>query len=107
LDMLHCRKSHLQQARHLLLIGSTHGEGDPPDRARPLYDLLHSRKAPKLDHLQDSVLALGDSSYERYCETGRRFDAQLEALGAKRLHERVECDVDYQAAADRWMDAVG
>ncbi|MDY0067625.1 MAG: assimilatory sulfite reductase (NADPH) flavoprotein subunit [Steroidobacteraceae bacterium] len=107
LDMLDCRKSHLQQARHLMVIVSTHGEGDPPDRARPLYDLLHSRKAPKLDHLQYSVLALGDSSYERYCETGRRFDAQLEALGAKRLHERVECDVDYQAAADRWMDAVG
>lgn len=106
LDMLDCRKVHLDQARHLLVIVSTHGEGDPPDSARPLYDLLHGRKAPKLANLKYSVLALGDSSYERFCETGRRFDAQLELLGAQRLQERVECDVDFQASADRWIDAV-
>lgn len=106
LDMLDCRKADLDRARHLLVIVSTHGEGDPPDRARPLYDLLHGRKAPKLTDLKYSVLALGDSSYEQFCETGRRFDAQLAALGAKRLHERVECDVDFQDNATRWIDAV-
>ncbi|WP_129648250.1 assimilatory sulfite reductase (NADPH) flavoprotein subunit [Peristeroidobacter agariperforans] len=106
LDMLDCRKADLEQARHLLVIVSTHGEGDPPDRARPIYDLLHGRKAPKLAHLKYSVLALGDSSYERFCEVGRRFDAQLESLGAQRLHERIECDVDFQASANRWIEAV-
>lgn len=106
LDMLDCRKADLEQARHLLVIVSTHGEGDPPDRARPLYDLLHGRKAPKLANLKYSVLALGDSSYERFCEVGRRFDAQLEGLGAHRLHERIECDVDFQESATRWIDAV-
>lgn len=106
LDMLDCRKADLEQARHLLVIVSTHGEGDPPDRARPLYDLLHGRKAPKLADLKYSVLALGDSSYERFCEVGRRFDAQLKALGAQRLHERVECDVDFQQSADRWIEAI-
>lgn len=106
LDMLDCRKVELDQARHLLVIVSTHGEGDPPDRARPLYGLLHGRKAPKLPSLKYSVLALGDSSYEQFCAAGRRFDAQLEALGAQRLHERVECDVDFQANADRWIEAV-
>lgn len=106
LDMLDCRKADLEQARHLLVIVSTHGEGDPPDRARPLYDLLHGRKAPKLANLKYSVLALGDSSYERFCEVGRRFDAQLESLGAQRLHERIECDVDFQDSANRWIEAV-
>lgn len=106
LDMLDCRKLDLDQARHLLVIVSTHGEGDPPDRARPLYDLLHGRKAPKLATLKYSVLALGDSSYEQFCAAGRRFDAQLEALGAQRLHDRVECDVDFQENANRWIDAV-
>ncbi len=103
LDMLDCRKTHLEDAQHLLVIVSTHGEGDPPDRARPLYDLLHGRKGPKLAHLKYAVLALGDSSYEKFCETGRRFDARLETLGAQRLRDRVECDVDFQHTAEEWI----
>jgi len=106
MDMLDCRKNHLQEAKYLLVVVSTHGEGEPPDHAKPLYELMHSRKAPKLDQLQYSVLALGDSSYAMFCETGRRFDAQFEALGARRLHDRVECDVDFQTAADQWVEAV-
>lgn len=106
LDMLDCRKSHLTEAQHLLVIVSTHGEGDPPERAKPLYDLLHGRKAPRLEHLSYSVLALGDSSYEKFCETGRRFDEQLEALGARRIHDRADCDVDFAALSNAWIDAV-
>lgn len=106
LDMIDCRKTHLDEARTLLVVVSTHGEGDPPDRALPLHELLHGRKAPKLSHLKYSVLALGDSSYEKFCETGRQFDARLQALGAERLHERVDCDVDFEAPAQQWIDAV-
>lgn len=106
LDMIDCRKTHLDEAGTLLVVVSTHGEGDPPDRALPLHELLHGRKAPKLSHLKYSVLALGDSSYEKFCETGRQFDARLQALGAERLHERVDCDVDFEAPAQQWIDAV-
>lgn len=106
LDMLDCRKSHLQDAHTLLVIVSTHGEGDPPDRALPLHELLHSRKAPKLQHLRYSVLALGDSSYEKFCETGRQFDDRLRELGAQALADRVECDVDFEEPAGGWIDAV-
>lgn len=106
LDMLDCRKSHLQEARNLLIVVSTHGEGEPPERALPLHELLHSRKAPRLEHLKYSVLALGDSSYEKYCETGRQFDARLQALGAQALQPRTECDVDFEQPAQQWIDAV-
>lgn len=106
LDMLDCRKSHLQEARRLLVVVSTHGEGDPPDRAQPLHELLHSKKAPSLAHLKYSVLALGDSSYEKFCETGRQFDARLAALGAQSFHTRVDCDVDFEEPAGKWIDAV-
>jgi len=106
LDMLDCRKSHLQEARNLLVVVSTHGEGEPPDRAAALHELLHSRKAPPLKHLKYSVLALGDTSYERFCETGKQFDARLAALGAEQLHARVDCDVDYEHNAREWIDAV-
>ncbi len=106
LDMLDCRKNHLQEARKLLVVVSTHGEGDPPDRAASLHELLHSRKAPSLKHLQYSVLALGDSSYEKFCETGRQFDARLAALGAQPLHARIDCDVDFEQPARKWIDAI-
>jgi sulfite reductase (NADPH) flavoprotein alpha-component len=106
LDMLRCTRAHLQDAQVLLLVVSTHGDGDPPERAVPLSELLGSRKAPRLEHLRYSVLALGDSSYERFCEAGRQFDARLEALGAQRLHPREECDVDFEVPAHRWIDAV-
>jgi sulfite reductase (NADPH) flavoprotein alpha-component len=106
LDMMQCTKAHLQEAQTLLVLVSTHGDGDPPDRAVPLSELLSSRKAPRLDHLRYSVLALGDSTYEKFCETGRQFDARLEALGAERLHPRGECDVDFDAPAERWIDGV-
>jgi sulfite reductase (NADPH) flavoprotein alpha-component len=106
LDMLECRKNHLQETQHLLVVVSTHGEGDPPDSAVPLYELLHGRKAPRLEHLKYAVLALGDSSYEKFCETGRRFDVQLEALGAHRFHPCIECDVDFHAPAQQWMSGI-
>jgi sulfite reductase (NADPH) flavoprotein alpha-component len=106
LDMLDCRKNHLQESQYLFVLVSTHGEGDPPERAVPLYELLHGRKAPKLSNVRYSVLALGDSSYEKFCETGRRFDAQLEALGASRLSPITECDVDFEAPAGQWIGDV-
>jgi sulfite reductase (NADPH) flavoprotein alpha-component len=106
LDMIDCRKSHLQAAQKLIVIVSTHGDGEPPERALALHELLHGPKISRLDHLSYCVLALGDSSYEKFCETGRQFDARLEALGAKRLRAREECDVEFEMPARRWIDDV-
>lgn len=106
LDMIDCRKKDLESAATLLVIVSTHGDGEPPDRAIPLHELLHGRKAPRLAHLRYSVLALGDSSYDKFCETGRQFDARLEALGATRLVPRSDCDVDFEGPAQQWIEAI-
>jgi len=89
-----------------LIVASTNGEGEPPDDALAFHEFLYSKKAPKLSQLQFSVLALGDSSYEYFCQTGKDFDEQLEALGAKRVTERVDCDVDYQDEAKQWSEAI-
>lgn len=104
LDMLDCRKADLEQAARLLVIVSTHGDGDPPERAAPLFELLAGRKAPRLPHVQYAVLALGDRSYEHFCAAGRTIDARLEQLGAQRLRPCEECDVDFDAPAAAWMD---
>ncbi|ABM23731.1 sulfite reductase (NADPH) alpha subunit [Shewanella sp. W3-18-1] len=92
----------LKQEAVLLLVVSTHGEGEAPDDAIELHKFLASKRAPKLDNLHYSVLALGDSSYEFFCQTGKDFDARLAVLGAKSLLPLIECDVDYEAAAGQW-----
>ena len=100
------KPNNLKKTNNLLLVVSTHGEGEPPDQAIQFYDFLHSKRAPKLDHLQYSVLALGDSSYEFFCKTGRDFDEQFEKLGATRIAPRVECDLDYDEPAAQWFASV-
>jgi sulfite reductase (NADPH) flavoprotein alpha-component len=100
------RTSALKKIRRLLVVASTHGEGEPPDKARIFHEFLHGKRAPRLEGLRFSVLALGDLSYKHFCQIGKDFDRQLEALGAERLHERVDCDVDYRETAEGWMEAV-
>ena len=106
LDMLDCRKADLEQARELVVIVSTHGDGDPPERAAPFFELLFGRKAPQLTRSRFAVMALGDTSYEHYCAAGRRVDARLEELGARRAMPRIDCDVDFEAAAAGWIDSI-
>src|SRR5699024_11683717 len=89
-----------------LLIVSTHGEGDPPDNAVPFYELLHGRRAPQLEHLQFSVLSLGDSSYEFFCQTGKDFEKRLLELGATPLAPRIDCDLDFDEPASQWFKVV-
>ncbi|MGD9598602.1 MAG: assimilatory sulfite reductase (NADPH) flavoprotein subunit [Steroidobacteraceae bacterium] len=88
----------------LYLIASTHGDGDPPDDARPFFDFLLGRKAPRLEKLHYAVLALGDSSYPKFCEAGRIADERLAALGACAITARIDCDVDFEAPAAAWAE---
>lgn len=105
-DMADYKARHLRDERNLLIITATHGEGDPPDGARDFYEFLHSRKAPKLAGTGFAVLALGDTSYEHFCQTGRDFDARLETLGGERIQSRIDCDVDYDEPAAHWLEQV-
>ena len=88
----------------LYVVISTHGDGDPPDEARGLYEFLGTKRAPQLPELQYSILSLGDSSYPKFCEAGRVVDERLAKLGAKRLLPRVDCDVDFEKLATAWAD---
>lgn len=105
-DMAEYKTRGLKDEQDLLVITSTHGEGDAPQTAVGFFEFLESRKAPKLPQLRFAVLALGDSTYEKYCEAGKRIDRRLEELGAQRLADRVDCDVDYEDAAEAWISTV-
>jgi sulfite reductase (NADPH) flavoprotein alpha-component len=91
---------------YLLVITSTYGEGEMPDNAQMLWDAVNSEAMPRLEKLQYSVLALGDTSYDLFCKAGKDWDERLAALGAQRLYERTDCDVDFEEPADAWIKAV-
>ena len=92
----------LKKLTYLIIVASTNGEGEAPDNAIELHEFLGSKKAPKLPNLNYAVIALGDSSYEYYCQTGKDFDRYLSQLGAKPFVERVDCDIDYDDAVEVW-----
>ncbi|MCL6426837.1 MULTISPECIES: assimilatory sulfite reductase (NADPH) flavoprotein subunit [Bacillus] len=100
------KPNQLKKVNNLLIVVSTHGEGEPPDNALSFHEFLHGRRAPKLEDLRFSVLALGDSSYEFFCQTGKEFDQRLEELGGKRISPRVDCDLDYDEPAAEWLEGV-
>ena len=96
----------LKEETFLLVIVSTHGEGEPPEAASRFYNALFSPEAMDLSRLQFAVCALGDSSYEYFCQTGKDIDRRLEELGATRFFARVDCDVEFNRAAAAWVSGV-
>ena len=96
----------LAAERYAVLIASTYGEGDPPDAVQPFYNQLCMEHFPRFENLSFSVLALGDSSYENFCKFGRDLDEKLAGLGAFRMCERVDCDVDLDQPFARWKSSL-
>ncbi|MGM0451491.1 MAG: flavodoxin domain-containing protein, partial [Pseudomonadota bacterium] len=105
-DMADYKPRQLKSESFVAVLASTHGEGDPPDGALDFHEFMHSRKAPGLKGVHYGVLALGDTSYEHFCQTGKDFDARFAELGATQLVERVDCDVDYDDPAEAWVNAM-
>jgi sulfite reductase (NADPH) flavoprotein alpha-component len=96
----------LAAEKNLILITSTYGDGEMPDNAQALWSFLSSDQAPQLSQTSFAVLALGDRNYPQFCEAGVLFDRRLAELGSKRLIDRVDCDVDYEAPSEQWMEAL-
>jgi len=93
----------LKNERHLAIVISTQGDGDPPDDARGFFDFITGKRVPQLPELQYAVLALGDSSYPQFCAIGRRLDERLAELGANRWFARSEADLDIDSVATPWL----
>lgn len=106
LDMNDYPARQLAQEQNLLVIVSTHGEGEPPISAEELHQFINGPRAPKLPKLRFAVLALGDKSYLHYCQTGKDFDQRLAELGGTRLLDRVDVDVAFKAPSAQWIEAV-
>lgn len=91
---------------HVIVVTSTYGEGEMPDNAGLFWEALQSDTVPRLEGVRYSVLGLGDRGYDDFCQAAKLIDTRLEQLGATRLHERVDCDVDFEEPAAEWTTAV-
>jgi sulfite reductase (NADPH) flavoprotein alpha-component len=103
IDMADLELSALASAKRLVVIAATWGEGEPPARAIRAYNELMGEGAPRLDGVEFSVLALGDTAYAEFCAIGKKIDERLAALGGKRVTDRVDCDLDFAEPAARWI----
>jgi sulfite reductase (NADPH) flavoprotein alpha-component len=92
----------LARERFVLIMISTHGDGEPPESARDFHAFVHGKRAPALGELRYAVLGLGDSSYEHFCRTAQELDQRLSELGAQRVLPSECCDVDFAGPADAW-----
>ncbi|MDU5731655.1 MAG: flavodoxin domain-containing protein [Citrobacter freundii] len=101
-DLIAAKFKQIANEKLLIVVASTQGEGEPAEEAVALHKFLFSKKAPKLDNTAFAVFGLGDTSYEFFCQSGKDFDAKLAELGGERLLDRVDADVEYQAAAAQW-----
>lgn len=93
----------LQGCGKTLIIASTYGEGDPPDGAKTFWDALSSGSPQLPESFQYSVCALGDSNYVDFCQFGKDLDTKFQELGAARIHDRTDCDVDYEEPFEAWL----
>ncbi|MFK5949174.1 MAG: sulfite reductase subunit alpha [Methylococcales bacterium] len=96
----------LAKMEYLLIITSTYGEGEMPDNAQLLWDAINADTAPKMENTQFSILALGDTSYDLFCQAGIDWDNRLEQLGAQKLYDRADCDVVFDETAASWISQV-
>lgn len=101
-DLAEVQVRQIARVKLLVLVVSTHGDGEPPADAAALHKLILGDRAPRLENLRFSVFALGDSSYPDFCQTGRELDETLARLGAQRFLDRQEVDVDFEADEARW-----
>jgi sulfite reductase (NADPH) flavoprotein alpha-component len=105
LNMSDATLANVKDAQRLLVVVSTWGDGEPPESSEAFYNELMEADIA-LDGVEFSVCALGDTSYDLFCQTGKDLDARLEKLGAKRLVDRVDCDLEFDEPFSNWSQSI-
>ena len=104
LDMEDVTVDMLKECKRLIVVCSTWGDGEQPVNAQDLYDSTMEMADDSLSDLEFAVLALGDTAFDLFCESGKEWDVVLENKGGTRINERIDCDTDYDDYAEDWFE---
>ena len=94
----------LEECERLIIVCSTWGDGEQPYNAQDLYDSTLDMADGSLSHLKFAVLALGDTAFDLFCESGKEWDVVMENKGGTRINDRIDCDTDYEDFAEDWLE---
>lgn len=104
MDMEDITPDDISSSKRVIVICSTWGEGEQPVNAQDLYDAVSETEEGSMNGVNFAVLALGDTAFELFCESGKEWDAILEDKGGKRANDRLDCDTDFDDYAEEWIE---
>lgn len=91
-----------------LIVSSTHGAGELPDNIQPLHQQLLDQK-PDLTKVKFAVCAIGDSSYDTFCQGPELLIESFQQLGAVEFVNKIQIDVQQQELPEdiaiSWLEA--
>eukprot|EP00698_Gefionella_okellyi_P021874 TRINITY_DN7168_c0_g2_i2.p1 TRINITY_DN7168_c0_g2~~TRINITY_DN7168_c0_g2_i2.p1 ORF type:complete len:600 (+),score=119.08 TRINITY_DN7168_c0_g2_i2:195-1994(+) len=94
-------------ARKLVVfVASTTGQGDPPDHAVKFWRYMKRTLPDKaLANVSFTVLGLGDSNYDNFCNMGKLLDQRLEELSGHRFYPLGKADdaTGLDQVVDPWV----
>jgi len=105
MDMEDVSAEDLASSKRLIVSVSTWGEGEQPDNAQGLYDEVEESEDESMEGVNYAVLALGDTAFELFCESGKEWDRILEEKGGTRVNKRIDCDTDYYDYVEEWIES--
>ncbi|KAK9768909.1 hypothetical protein K7432_000036 [Basidiobolus ranarum] len=102
-------KSTLEAENVLVFVVSTTGDGDPPDNSIKFWRQMRKMKSQDiLPHIQYTILGLGDTNYDNFCNTAKRLDRKLQEVGANSFYPKGLADdaTGLEEIVDPWIEGL-
>ena len=96
-----------------LLVSSTHGAGELPDNIQPFQQQLIEQK-PDLTDVNFATCAIGDSSYDTFCQGPETLIDLFQQGGANQIVDKIQIDVQQETLPEdsaitwlrTWIDRI-
>ena len=75
-----------------IIVSSTHGAGDLPDNIQPFFNEISEQK-PDLSQVNFALCAIGDSSYDTFCQGPEKLISAIQDCDAKAFVDKIQIDV--------------
>ncbi|AUD58475.1 FMN-binding protein MioC [Shewanella sp. Pdp11] len=75
-----------------IIVSSTHGAGDLPDNIQPFFNEITAQK-PDLSQVNFALCAIGDSSYDTFCQGPEKLISAIQDCDAKAFVDKIQIDV--------------